>query len=172
MYAYMGGGGGGGISRYVCVCEWVRERVCVSEWVRVCVHVCVKGVEGTRVFASPALVVVAVCMAVHLTSYSDYLTSFCEPLSPPYRSMSHWFEKKVWCDHWWFSPCVTDGGVQAVTKGQDKLCVLELKKLPKLTALGLTALRSPSLWTVTMKNCPMITCDGKWIVLWLLATVD
>ena len=41
---------------------------------------CVKGVEGTRVFASPALVVVAVCMAMHLTSCSDYLTSFCEPL--------------------------------------------------------------------------------------------
>ena len=71
--------------------------------VRGCVCVCVKlkGVEGTRVFASPALAVVAVCMARHLTSCSDYLTSFCEPFSPPYRPMSHWFEKQ--------SGAITDG---------------------------------------------------------------
>ena len=34
-------------------------------------------------FSSTA--VEAVWMAVHLTSYSDYLTGFCEPLLPPYR---------------------------------------------------------------------------------------
>ena len=34
-------------------------------------------------FSSTALVVARV--AVHLTSYNDFLTGFCEPLSPPYR---------------------------------------------------------------------------------------
>ena len=29
----------------------------------------------------------------YLTGCSDWLTDFREPLSPPHRSMSHWFEK-------------------------------------------------------------------------------
>ena len=47
------------------------------------VYVCVLGGEGSRVFASTALVVV--WTTVYLTGYSDYLISFREPLSPPYR---------------------------------------------------------------------------------------
>ena len=43
-----------------------RECVCVCVIACMCVYVC----EWT---------------AVHLTSYSDYLTGFCEPLSPSYR---------------------------------------------------------------------------------------
>ena len=48
----------------------------------VCVYVCVLGGEWNRVFASTALVVV--WMAMYLTSYSDYLTGFHEPLCLPY----------------------------------------------------------------------------------------
>ena len=42
--------------------------------------------EGGWVFASTAVLVV-VWLAMHLTNspYSDYLTGFCEPLSPLYR---------------------------------------------------------------------------------------
>ena len=45
--------------------------------------------------ASTALVVLVeklVWMVMHLISYSDYLTGFCELLLPLYRSVSHWFE--------------------------------------------------------------------------------
>ena len=54
-------------------CSTVRECVCVS----------VLGREGSWVFASTALVVVWTTM--YLNSFSDWLTGFCEPLSPPYR---------------------------------------------------------------------------------------
>ena len=57
--------------------EWERECVCV------CVCVCVLCIGGSRVFASTALVVAWVAMC--LTSYSDYLTGFCEPHLPAYR---------------------------------------------------------------------------------------
>ena len=42
-------------------------------------------------FASTALVILIVRTAMCLTSYaySDYLTSFHEPLLPPHRSMLH-----------------------------------------------------------------------------------
>ena len=69
-----------------CVCACMRVGVCVC--VRACMHVCVYcyytvlGGDRSWVFASTVLVVV--CMAVHLTSYSNYLTSFHEPLSSPY----------------------------------------------------------------------------------------
>ena len=54
----------------MCVCMCVCLYMCV----------CVLDEEGSRVFASAALVVqTAVC----LTGCSDYLTSFHEPLSPP-----------------------------------------------------------------------------------------
>ncbi|KAK7494713.1 hypothetical protein BaRGS_00014111 [Batillaria attramentaria] len=55
---------------------------------------------------------------------------------------------------------VTDVGVQAVTEGQQNLCVLELKKLPKMTSAGLTSIASPVLWQVEIKRCPLVTCDG------------
>ncbi|KAK7110296.1 F-box/LRR-repeat protein 2-like [Littorina saxatilis] len=55
---------------------------------------------------------------------------------------------------------VTDAGVKEITAGQEKLCVLELKKLPRLTSLGLAAIHSPALWKVEMKKCPLITCEG------------
>ena len=63
---------------YACLCMYVcvRESVCVRE-------VPVTAGEGSRMFASIALVLL--WMAVYLTSYSDCLTSFCEPLSLPYR---------------------------------------------------------------------------------------
>ena len=66
------------VSVYVCV----SVCVCVCVW-HVCVCVCVLGREGSWVFASTALVVV--WTAMYLTSYSDYLTGFHEPPSPPYR---------------------------------------------------------------------------------------
>ena len=44
-----------------------------------CMCVCVLDGEGNWVFAS------TVGRAVYVTSYRDYLTSFREPLSPPYR---------------------------------------------------------------------------------------
>ena len=62
----------------VCVC--VHACVCVF----VCVCVCVLDREGSRVFAYGSQVVV--WTPVYLTSYGDYLTSFREPLSPPYGS--------------------------------------------------------------------------------------
>lgn len=55
---------------------------------------------------------------------------------------------------------VTDVGVQAITEGQKKLCVLQLKKLPKLTSAGLASIISPALWQVTIKRCPLLTCEG------------
>ena len=66
--------------------ERERERVCVCVggcwWV--CVWVWGGGLdrEWSRVFASTAMVVG--WTAMYLTGYSDYLTSFCEPLSTPY----------------------------------------------------------------------------------------
>ena len=73
----------------ICVC--VNVCVCVCVCVNVCVCVCVFGVKGSCVFASTVLV--AVWMAVYLTSYSDYLTGFREPLLPPYLGLSLQFEK-------------------------------------------------------------------------------
>ena len=65
----------------VCVC------VCVCVYVCVCMHVCmcacVLDRDGSRVFASRALIVAQ--MTAYLTVYSDYLTGFREPLSSPYR---------------------------------------------------------------------------------------
>ena len=49
----------------------------------VCVRECVLDREGSWVVASTALAVA--WMAMYLTSYSDYLTDFCEQLSPPYK---------------------------------------------------------------------------------------
>ena len=66
-----------------CVCERERVCVCVRERKSVCVCVCVLDKEGSWVFASTALAVV--WTAVYLTGYSDFLTNFHEPLSPPYR---------------------------------------------------------------------------------------
>ena len=59
--------------------------VCVRACVRVCVRacVCILNREGSRVFVSTALV--GVQTAMYLTGYSDYVTSFREPLSPLYR---------------------------------------------------------------------------------------
>ena len=57
--------GGGG----ACVCAYMHAFVC-SRW------------EGSWVIASTALVSSIVQTAVHLTSYSDCLTGFREPLSP------------------------------------------------------------------------------------------
>ena len=65
-------------------CARARVRACVRHVrARARVYVCVLGGEGSRVFASTALVVV--WTTVYLTGYSDYLISFREPLSPPYR---------------------------------------------------------------------------------------
>ena len=50
---------------------------------RVCVCVCILGREKSWVFASTALGVV--WTAMYLNGHSDYLTSFHEPLLPPYR---------------------------------------------------------------------------------------
>ncbi|KAL8613085.1 hypothetical protein ACOMHN_035026 [Nucella lapillus] len=55
---------------------------------------------------------------------------------------------------------VTDAGLQAVTRNQGRLCVLELKKLPLLTSAGLSAIRSQALWKVEIKKCPKITTEG------------
>ena len=69
-----------------CVCMCVCVCVCVC--VRACMHVCVYcyytvlGGDRSWVFANTVLVVVY--MAVHLTSYSNYLTSFHELLSSAY----------------------------------------------------------------------------------------
>ena len=78
-----------GLKKIKNVAQWERVHmtcmcVCVCLRVRVCV--CVLGGERSWVFTSTALVVV--WMARYLTSYSDYLTSFCfcEPLLPPFTS--------------------------------------------------------------------------------------
>ena len=52
---------------------------------------CVFGVKGSCVFAST--VSVEVWIAVYLTSYSDCLTGFREPLLPPCLGLSLRFEK-------------------------------------------------------------------------------
>ena len=70
-----------------------RERVSVHA----CKRVCVLCKEGSWVFASTALVVLAAWMVMYLTGYSDCLTSFGEPLSLPWRC--HTRTKNVWCDH-------------------------------------------------------------------------
>ena len=63
----------------VCVRERERERgsVCVLllDW------------EGNRTVPSRdlAVLLLVVEMALYLTSYSDYLIGFYEPLSPPYK---------------------------------------------------------------------------------------
>ena len=44
---------------------------------------CVLEGEGNRVFAGRALVVVSIDGSI--SGYSDCLTGFCEPLSPPCR---------------------------------------------------------------------------------------
>ena len=69
----------------VCECAQVCLPACVCACVCVLAHacVCVLDREGRWVFASRALVVVRT--AVYLTSYSDHLTGFREPLSSPCR---------------------------------------------------------------------------------------
>ena len=80
----------------VCVCECVHACVCacvlcacvcVCMCACVCVFVCAcmhaLGEEGSWMFACTALVVA--WMVMYLTSYSDYLTGFNEPLLPPYK---------------------------------------------------------------------------------------
>ena len=71
---------------FVACCVWLRECVCVC--------VCVLDHERSRLFASRAVAGVVWMTMQHMTSYIDYLTSFCEPLSPPYR--------RPWdsCDPW------------------------------------------------------------------------
>ena len=70
----------------VCACVCVRVRVCVCVRVRAHVHVraWVLGRKRSWVFASTALILIEVSMAIYLTTYNDYLTFFCEPLSAPY----------------------------------------------------------------------------------------
>ena len=63
----------------VCVCVCVHACVCV----RAHVCVCVLDRKESRVVTSRALVIAQT--ATYLTSYSDCLTGFCEPLSPHYR---------------------------------------------------------------------------------------
>ena len=78
----------------VCVCECVHACVCacvlcacVCVCMCACVFVCAcmhaLGEEGSWMFACTALVVA--WMVMYLTSYSDYLTGFNEPLLPPYK---------------------------------------------------------------------------------------
>ena len=77
------------------------EKVRVGEhqptFLCVCMHAFMHVLQGkgSRVVASRALAVVQT--ALHLTSYSDCLTSFHEPLSPSYRH--HSGLKNVKCDH-------------------------------------------------------------------------
>ena len=74
------------VCMHVCVCVCMYVCVCVHACTRVhaCMHVCVcSRQEMQLVFASIALVVAL--MTMWLTSYSDYLTSFQEPLWAPYR---------------------------------------------------------------------------------------
>ena len=71
--------------------------MCVCACVCVCVCVSILDMEGSRVFASKALLAVKVQMAMYLTDYSDCLTSFHEPLSPPHRSC-HTSLKIVLCN--------------------------------------------------------------------------
>ena len=63
---------------HVCVC--VRARACVRACVCVCVCVCVLDREGSRMFASTAVVVV--WTALYLTGYNNCLTGFRERVSP------------------------------------------------------------------------------------------
>ena len=54
--------------------------------VHVCMRVCVLDWAGSWVFASTALLVA--WTAMYLTSYSDYLTCFHDPLLPPYLDLT------------------------------------------------------------------------------------
>ena len=74
------------VCRYVCVCVGICVCVCVC----VLVCACVLDREGSWVFTSTAPEVI--WTAVHLTSYSNDLTGFREPLSQT-TLMSHWFVK-------------------------------------------------------------------------------
>ena len=70
--------------------------VYVSVGVHMCV--CVPDREESRVFANRGVDSgsnVIVWMMVYLTGYSDYLTGFCEPLSPPYRGHTYKYLKNV-----------------------------------------------------------------------------
>ena len=79
---------------WVCVCECVRACVYVCVCVCECMHVCVcvfRMRKGTWwwwllvvvLAVEPYLKPRRPCTA--LTSYSDCLTGFCRPLSPPYK---------------------------------------------------------------------------------------
>ena len=71
-----------GASMCVCVhvCESVGACVYMCVCTCVCMHVGALDGEGSKVLASIALVVVL--MAINLTSYSDCLTFFHDPLLP------------------------------------------------------------------------------------------
>ena len=75
----------------VCVCVCVRAHT-------MHVRACVLDREGSKVFASTALVVLVVRTAMYLTIYNDYLTSLCEPLSSPYISVTP-VSKMFWGEH-------------------------------------------------------------------------
>ena len=64
--------------------EKVHNGVCVS------VCVCVLDGEGSWVFSSTAIVLSSSNTSMDslsLTGHNDYLTSFCEPLLPPYTTV-------------------------------------------------------------------------------------
>ena len=65
-----------------CLTSSQKINKCSTERERECVCVVLIDREGSRVFTSTVLVVV--WMAMYLTSYVDYLTSFHEPLLPCY----------------------------------------------------------------------------------------
>ena len=55
----------------------------------------------------------------------------------------------------------SDSSLQKLLSGQQELCVLELKKLPKLSIKGLSAIKSPALWKVVIKQCLSVNAEGK-----------
>ena len=70
----------------MCVCLCGSVCMCGSLCVCACACACVPDRQRNWVFTSTALVVASTTM--RLTSYSDYLTGFREPLSAPYRSQT------------------------------------------------------------------------------------
>ena len=68
-----------------CMCVHVCLHVCVRTFMHVHVCVCVRACVCACVHMCMLFLVVVVVTAMYLTDYSDCLTSFCKPLSPPYR---------------------------------------------------------------------------------------